>query len=280
MKNLKISLTAIVLAILLTISTGVYAYTGEGDVDPDYAISMPGTLSNGAGNVSGVSGAMEYQFVEITEAKYNEIKKLEAQFELIQVYVSYAANPTDEGLTNSWNAACEKYAKKYGNGSTATNQVVTEVLNQYGIGPDILKLCRNAWIVALPNFDASKWESATSSKIELDITKFEGTKYYVAWVKSGEIYDAEAYVVKGTGSKKDDNKTDNTTKNDNTIKNDNTAKKDNGTVTPNTTTKTDTTASSSGKILPKTGISSTVLGLIAVAGASAGVSYRKYRKIK
>ena len=108
MKNLKISLTAIVVAILLTISTGVYAYTGVGDVDPDYAISMPGTLSNGAGNVSGVSGAMEYQFVEITEAKYNEIKKLEAQFELIQVYVSYSANPSDEGLTNSWNAACEK----------------------------------------------------------------------------------------------------------------------------------------------------------------------------
>ena len=60
----------------------------------------------------------------------------------------------------------------------------------------------------------------------------------------------------------------------------NTTKNDNGTVTPNTTTKTDTTASSSGKTLPKTGISSTVLGLIAVAGASAGVSYRKYRKIK
>ena len=59
MKNLKISLTAIVVAILLTISTGVYAYTGEGDVDPDYAISMPGTLSNGAGfrsfRINGIS---------------------------------------------------------------------------------------------------------------------------------------------------------------------------------------------------------------------------------
>lgn len=279
MKNLKISLTAIVVAILLTISTGVYAYAGEGEVDPNYTISMPGTLSNGAGNVSGVSGAMEYQFVEITEAKYNEIKKLEAQFELIQVYMNYSDNSSDEGVTNSWREACEKYAKKYGDGSTETNQVVTEVLNKYGIGPDILKSCRKAWVVALPDFDASKWESATSSKVELDITKFEGTKYYVAWIKSGDIYDAEAYVVKGTGSKKDNN-TDNTTKNDNTIKNDNTTKNDNGTVTPNTTTKTDTTASSSGKILPKTGISSTVLGLIAVAGASAGISYRKYRKIK
>ena len=33
MKNLKISLTAIVAAIILAISTGVYAYTGIGNVE-------------------------------------------------------------------------------------------------------------------------------------------------------------------------------------------------------------------------------------------------------
>ena len=137
MKNLKISLTAIVAAIILAISTGVYAYTGIGDVDPDNNISMPGTLSNGTGSVSGVSGEMNYQFVEISEAKYNAVKKLEAQYELIEVYVEYSKNPTDEGLTTKYNTACEKYAKNYGESGKDTKQVVTEVLNTYVKGPDI-----------------------------------------------------------------------------------------------------------------------------------------------
>ena len=46
------------------------------------------------------------------------------------------------------------------------------------------------------------------------------------------------------------------------------------------TSNTSYRANTNNTTLPKTGVSSTVLGLIAVAGASAGISYKKYRKIK
>ena len=276
MKNLKISLTAIVAAIILAISTGVYAYTGIGDVDPENNISMPGTLSNGTGSVSGVSGEMNYQFVEISEAKYNAVKKLEAQYELIEVYVEYSKNPTDEGLTTKYNTACEKYAKNYGESGKDTKQVVTEVLNTYGIGPDILKLCRNAWIVELTDFDANKWESTSNGKITIDLSTFKGTKYYIGWIQTGSVYDAEVYKV--TGTKKDDDKKDNTTNNDDKKDNTNSAVKNdtNNENTPKTITTNKSTASS----LPHTGVNDVIIALIAVASVVSGIAYIRYRKIK
>lgn len=272
MKNLKISLTAIVAAILLTISTGVYAYSGM-NVDTKYEITMPGSLSNGTGAVStSVAGDMKYQFVEINQAKYATLKKYEAQLELMQAYVKGEYASWEDSQANSeYEALVTKYESAY-------NEKVSELYTQYtNFDSNSISDVRSLWIHELTDYSESKWESSTDKKISIDLTTFTGTKYYIAWVKIGDTLDAEAYIVTGTGTKKDDgnkNEIKNETKNDNTVKN------DNGTTTPNTTTKTDTTASSSGKILPKTGISSTVLGLIAVAGASAGVSYRKYRKIK
>ena len=262
MKNLKNLLSVIIFAIILTISTGVFAYTGVGDVDPEFKFTMPSSLSNGEGTVSGVSGAMNYQFVEITSEKYASIKKIEAQYDLIEVYVRYAENPTDEGLTTSWETACKKYTNQYGG-------TVTEVLNQYGVGPDILTLCRNAWIVELTNFDASKWISSSNSKISIDVSTFEGTKYYIAWIQVGDIYDAEVYMVTGTKQeeqKQEEIKNDTT---ENEIKNE----------TKTNTIKTDNTVVST-KTLPKTGVKTSILGLLVIAVIATGVSYIKYTKIK
>lgn len=288
MKNLKISLTAIIFAIILMISTGVFANTGVAEVDPTHKIAMPSSLSNGEGVVTGISS---YQFVEITQAKYNSIKQIEAQYELIQMYVKYAANPTDENLTRQWSEACDKYTKQYGG-------TVTDVLNKYGMGPDSLTLCENAWIVELGDFDSSKWTPANNNKISIDLTTFKGTKYYVAWVRVGDTYDAEAYRLVGT--KKDEPKPENNTVTNNTVNNNtvqnntvenNTVQNNtinNNTVantTKNETPKDNTTVvkkddTTTTKSIPYTGVGSAILGLIGLAGGAAGVSYRKYSKIK
>ena len=68
MKNLKISLTAVIAAIILTISTVVFAHGSQ--VDTMNEITMPGSLSNGSGNIStSLSGDMSYQFVETTRSE-------------------------------------------------------------------------------------------------------------------------------------------------------------------------------------------------------------------
>lgn len=270
MKNLKISLTAIVAAIILAISTGVYAYGGESEVDPENNITMPGTLSNGVGSVSGVSGEMSYQFVEISEAKYNEVKKIEAQYELLNVRVNvYNPNPTDETATAKYKSACEKYEKNY-------NEDVSVCFNKYGEGPDALIQCRNTWIQSLTSFDASKWESTTNGKITIDLSTFKGIKYYIGWIKTGSIYDAEVYKV--TGTKKDDDKKDNTTDNDDKKDNTNSAVKNdtNNENTPKTITTNKSTASS----LPHTGVNDVIIALIAVASVVSGIAYIRYKKIK
>ena len=57
MKNLKISLTAIIFAIILTMSASVFAHGSQ--VDTMNSITMPGSLSNGSGNIStSLSGDM------------------------------------------------------------------------------------------------------------------------------------------------------------------------------------------------------------------------------
>lgn len=261
MKNLKISLTAIVTAILLTISTGVYAYGSQ--VDTANAITMPSALNNGKGNIAtSVSGDIKYQFVEINQTKYAAIKKYEAIYNLINAYIKQ---------DNSYETLLANYQKAY-------NETANAIIDKYGIqfNEEGLNAIKGLWITELTTYNESAWVNVNGTTISLDLTTFKGTKYYIAWVKIGDTYDAEAYIVTGTGSEKDENKNENENENEN----DNTIKNDNATSTPSTPNKTDTTASSSGKILPKTGVSSTVLGLIVVAGTSAGISYRKYRKIK
>ena len=259
MKNLKISLTTILTAILLTLSTGVYAYGSQ--VDTANAITMPSALNNGTGNVTTtVSGEMSYQFVEITSDKYAKIKKYEAIYNLIKAYIN---------LDSNYDTLVAEYQRTY-------NETANAIKDEYGIqfNEEGLNAIKGLWITELTTYSESAWVNANGTTISLDLTTFKGTKYYIAWVKIGDTVDAEAYIV--TGTKKDEEPNNNTTTNNEVS--DNKTTNSNNDLTTNK--KQDTTASSSGKTLPKTGVSSTVLGLIAVAGASAGISYKKYRKIK
>lgn len=282
MKNLKISLTTILTAILLTISTGVYAYSGL-DVDTKYEISMPGNLSNGTGTVStSVSGDMKYQFVEISQEKYAILKKYEAQLELMQAYVKGEfANWEDSQANAEYEALVSKYESAYG-------EKVSELYTTYvNFDSNSIATVRSLWIHELPDY-TENWQNSSDKKISIDLTTFTGTKYYVSWIKLGNVFDAEAYIITGTGNtnKQDEpkdpdqpsnNQPSNNQPNNNQPNNNQNKDNNNGIVNSN---KKDTTASSSGKVLPKTGVSSTILGLIALAGTSAGISYRKYRKIK
>lgn len=283
MKNLKISLTMILTAIVLTISTGVYAYTGS--VDTTYEITMPTSLTNGEGTVKTLlAGEMKYQFVEISQEKYATIKKYGAQVELIQTYQKGEfANWESSQANEDYKAIVSKYESTY-------NEKVSDLYQKYeSFNSNGLSDARSLWIHELPS-PTDNWQTATDKKISIDLTTFTGTKYYVGWFKVGDVLDAEAYIATGT-KKQDDPKQDepkqdepkqDEPKKDEPKQDEPKKEEPKNNVKGNTTVsnKQDTTASTQGKTLPKTGVSSMTLGLIAIAGASAGISYRKYRKIK
>lgn len=280
MKNLKISLTAIVAAIILAISTGVYAYTGIGNVEIQ---AMPSSLSNGTATVS---NATKYQFVEITSDKYTAIKKLEAQYKLLKAYEAYSADNTNTNLENAYSSECDSYYATYGDKNDTRDATINAVLNSYTMGSTLSEECKSKWVNELVDFNASSWTNVTDNKIQIDLSTFTGTKYYIAWVEtstSGKYY-AEVYKVAGT--KKDDQNNNNTTNNttNNTVKNDtkNTTPAKNETKTNGTTNTptTITTSKSTASKLPHTGVNDVIVGLIATASTASGIAYLRYRKIK
>lgn len=279
MKNLKITLATMLAMVVLPISTCVFAYNGT-DVDTKYEINMPAVLSNGEGVVtSAKSGNFKYQFVETTAAKYSTLKKLAAQLDLMKAYQA--------GEFENWeNAeANENYKAKVTNYESTYNEKVSSLYTQYGsFDSNSISDVRSLWIHELPNFVAGNWVSSSDKKVSLDLTTFTGTKYYVAWVQLGDMYDAEVYVVEGKGETKqpeeqkseeqkpeeqkpEEQKPEETKQNTT-----NTSK------TNNTGSKTTTTATK----LPKTGATGDVviLGGIALSTLGGAVSYRKYRNIK
>lgn len=256
MKKLKISLTAIIFAIILTMSVSVFAHGSQ--VDTSNEITMPSNLSNGEGTVtSSISGEMSYQFVETTKENYETLKKIEAQYNLIKAYIESAAN---------YDELAEKYEATY-------NQTANGIKDEYQIqfNEEGLRAIKGVWVSELPTYNDSAWTKVAGTKISLDLSTFKGTKYYIGWVKIDNTYDAEAYKV--TGTKKDEQKPENNTPVENTTKNE-TPKANN--TTP-TVKKDNTTVA---KTIPHTGASTLVIGLITIAGTAAGISYKKYSKIK
>lgn len=257
MKKLKFYLTAIVTMIIVAISSQAYAHGSQ--VDSANAITMPGSLSNGKGTVSSsISGAMSFQFVEISSNKYAAIKKYETICNLISAYINQSSN---------YDSLASSYESTY-------NQTANGIMTEYGIqfNQEGYNAIRGLWVAELTTYNASAWTSANGNTIELDLTTFSGTKYYIAWVKIGDTYDAEAYKVTGTKSGSDSSK-DNTsteTKTDNTTKT---------TGDGNKTSSTNTTVLPSA--LPKTGLSNYILfGLIVTFVITGTIAYVKYRKIK
>ena len=258
MKKLKISLTAILFATILTISTGVFAYGSQ--VDTHDNITMPGSLTNGEGTVStSLTGEMSYQFVEITSEQYAKYKKYEAQYNLIKAYIKQDSN---------YDSLATSYEETY-------KQTANGIMTDYGIqfNEEGLNALRNQWIADLVNYNEANWVKSTDLKIKLDLTTFEGTKYYLCWVKIGEaLPDAQAYKATGTKTNKEEEPTEPT--------------KPTTPATPSGTTSGDKTSTANkdntatAKTIPHAGASDILIYLIAVASVIAGISYIIYRKIK
>lgn len=255
MKKLKVYLTAVVTMIVLAISSQVYAYGSQ--VDTGNNITMPGSLSNGQGNVStSLSGSMSYQFVEISSGKYSTIKKYEAILNLISAYMSGSSN---------YDSLATSYESTY-------NQTANGIMSTYGIqfNEEGYNAIKGLWISELTTYDASAWVASNGSTINIDLTKFTGTKYFIAWVKVGDTYDAEVYTVTGTGSNSNGNNENGNSAADNTNV---------GTTKGSASTKGDGTTATK-TALPKTGVSSYLLPLAAIPVLGAVISFIKYRKIK
>ena len=186
MKKLRLTLATIFA--VAAISTGVFAYTGT-DVDTHYNINMPSALSEGKGTVSGIS---KFQFVDSDASTYATLKKYDAQVNLIKAYLASERDPENTTLAENYRSLCTKYEAKYG--------TVSALYQEHGnvLDDNTVSDIRSLWIKALPSFDASKWETSTNGQISIDLSTFKGTKYVVAWVQSGDMYDAEIYVVTGT----------------------------------------------------------------------------------
>lgn len=270
MKNLKISLTTLVFAIILTISTGVFA---ANDLDLENKITMPSSLSNGKGTVStSLSGNMKYQFVEISKAKYDQLVKYEYMMKVVKAYM----NRQNDG--EAYNKAVEEYKAKYNENVSAIKDGVEVVAGEtlkYSFDEAGYRAMKSAWTHTIGAYNANAWIDSSDKTISVDTTTFDGTKYYVAFVNIGDVYDAQEYVVTGKKVEKSDEK-NNETKNEakpNTTKN-------NNTNTPKTISTGKSDGSSTASKLPHTGVSDVVLGALATISTVAGVSYVRYRKIK
>ena len=273
MKKIKIYLMSMVAIIMLVMSTQVFA--DENYVDPENAITMPSALSEGKGTVStSISGDTNYQFIEINSSKYETIKKYEAIYDLIYAYIHSSDN---------YETLAENYRKTY-------NQTINGITTTYGISLDKsgLNAIRALWVSELTTYNESSWTHADGKTISVDLTTFEGTKYYIAWVKIGDTYDAEVYKVTGTKTNKEETGTG--TEGNDEKENEGSETGTAGSKNPGSTTtsngtknngskKTDTTVSAAKK-LPQTGINSFVLLLILGLTNFSIVSYKKYRNIK
>ncbi len=259
MKKIKIYLTAVITMIMLTITSQVYAYGSQ--VDTSNAITMPGSLSDGKGTVSSsISGSMNYQFVEISADKYTKIKKYETICNLISAYINQSSD---------YDSLISNYESTY-------NQTANGIMSEYGIqfNEEGYNVIKGLWITELTTYNESAWIKASENMISLDISTFTGTKYYIAWVKLGDTYDAEAYKVTGTKTNKEDDKNTDTNSGTNT---------DNTTKTPNDNSKANSTANNTKlpTVLPKTGLSNYILlGVILVFITTGTVTYIKYKSIK
>lgn len=256
MKIMKNYLVVLMMICMLAIPMQLYAYGSQ--VDSANAITMPESLSKGKGNVStSLSGAMSYQFVEITSSKYNTIRKYEAICDLITAYMKGSS---------SYDSLASSYESTY-------NQTANGIMTEYEIqfNKEGYNAIRGLWVSELTSYNESAWKSTEGHSIAIDLNTFKGTKYYIAWVKIGDTYDAEVYKVTGTKSEeeKTNKDTESDKKEDKTVKEPDSSKK---------TSSKDTTMAKSKK-LPQTGLNGIiVLTLMLIFIITGSVSYIKYNK--
>ena len=282
-------------------------------IDKEDNIFISDIMTNGQGTIEITRDVangykLYYQWVEIDNDLYKQIRKLKDELQVIQFFNLYEATKDDEYYEYYYSSQ-EYYKEKYGTYlEDCSEQKVYENLEK------ITKL--------LPNY-TNNWTQTTDNTFKMDLSSFSGTKDYVLWVQlekqeGTKVYDAEIFELIGTkqednkpgeddnkpddGNKpgEDDNKPDDDNKpgeDDNKPDDDNKPEEDNNkpnndkttdntkndTTTSTSSTKTQTVGDStkSSKTLPYAGIerSAMISGIIALT-IVAIVTFIKYRKIK
>ncbi len=287
MKNLKISLTAVIAAIILATSTSVFATDTNVTFD-DTAIKMPTSLTNGKGEVTGVTvGAtkMSYQFVvgQISDQDIAKIERYEEEVKIAEAYGTYVegqidpSDATNPDLTN-YQSLLAAYKNKYYKDATEETQImsldgVTALNTSTAFNRAVTVDVWESYIATLYGQRPEAWTESTDNKtVEIDLSTIEGTKNVVLWVKcegSRTAYRPQYYKVTGTKKAEEPkNEQKNEAKNETEIKQENNKKPVQNIGKETSTSK-----------LPYTGASTTIIAIIAVAAVAAGVSYIKYRNV-
>ena len=169
MIKLKKILSTMVIAIILLTNTGIY-------VSADSSNESISTQS--------------YQLAEINENIYKQIRKLEDEKTVIEYYRTYMETQNSQDYIN-YSSAAAYYKATYGEMILNTSQTRLEEVE--------LKIKE-----LMPTY-TSNWTTLINNKINIDLTKFTGIKYFVVWVRTvmqnGETtYKAHIYKLTGTGT--------------------------------------------------------------------------------
>lgn len=221
MKNFKKSVSALVIALITTVTMGVYAYTGDTD---DNNIQIIKQYENGKGIVQLAPSAsagykLYYQWVDSDKNTYNDIVKINKELEVIKYYNLYtgalAAGVQDSPYGEEYEQAQKQYKATYGT-------EVTDFSDAHAMGLEATKTH------AFPNFENSdaKWVRSTDNTLTMDISTFSGTKYLVGWVKLVQndgttTYNAQVFKFEGTKSEDNNNNNNNNNNGDNNNDNNN-----------------------------------------------------------
>ena len=208
--KIKTALSSVLLGTIIATAFSAYAFSGT--VDANDEISLSSYALNGTADVSiarNVSNyTLSYQWVEISNDLYKQIKQYKDELEVIKAFNLYEGDQNNTTLYDQYVSAQEGYKKLYG--TTLSDLSNTKASEDISIIRSLL-----------PNY-TDNWTKSTNNKATIDLTSFSGTKDYCLWVKldnNGQTsYDAETYEFTGTKSNStvDESNTTNTDTNTNT----------------------------------------------------------------
>lgn len=181
------------------------------DLDPEYLISFPRLISNGKGTISIASSqtgySLYYQAIEISNANYNNIKKIETDGKAaLQVLNEEYDNlkATYDQAYNAWkelsaDASEEEKASAKENYETAETNFNNKLV-EYNNKVDEIN---NSIKALIPAYIESNWVKTSDGEFTIDLSQFSGNKAFAVWAKlvcsdGTTIYDEATYTMRGT----------------------------------------------------------------------------------
>ena len=184
LKSLLIVLMVTVIVLMHVSSYAISALLNNNKIQ----ISEFVTAENGNITTDATNYDLYYQWVEIDNSTYNQLKKLRSELQIIQYYNIYI-DTFDEDDHDIYESAQEAYKATYGDYFSDINDERVDI-NESKI------------ISLLPNY-TDDWTKATNNQYSIDLSTFNGVQDFVLWVKLAETsgttsYNAEIFELTGT----------------------------------------------------------------------------------